>query len=1164
MANRKRRKNALKWSKHFAMFGAALLPGLAFTQHAKGQSYTVTRLGSLGGTTSDGGYKTHVTGINASGQVVGSDLIPDGSVSHAFLFDGTTMRDLGTLYGDPFANSEATGINANGQVSGWSEASIKVADNVSTPGYELIHYDWVQRGFLYTGSSMLDLGTFTDGIGSTPHSAAYAINDNGVVVGIAGNRRHAVDQPWQIPFRRSGTDMGGLGYINSSGLDIATLNPFAINNAGQIAGIIEGHPFVYDGSTMHVLGNLSDGNPWFDGAFSINASGQAVGALHGRAFLYDEEGMHDLAPLGKRFSKAYSINSSGQIVGTADDDDYTGFSFLYENGRSVDVNDLLDPQLGWRSSFDAQAINDSGQIAGIAGNDDGYFGVVLLTPGFRWQNLDGGWFNAPENWRTSVRPPGSADSAIFDLPNTYHGPVAFTENTSTRTLTVSKGQLTFDLRGYTYDVSDSAKIVGEDTLLQIQNGKLALGDMLKHDSVTIEGALEVVHDTSAERPAQLELRSSNPVLIKGKLKLTTVAGQVVTQPMVTAVNGLDVADTGSIVGSGHIKANLQSAGHIDLSKTSGAVRTTFTRAVVDATGTTQTIHVDGASQMLVDGDFTQTHAGKMSIELRENLRVPTTGAPTFAFAVTGKAKLDGTLELTRAANFRPEVGDRFNLMSYDSLEGRFTTFKGSVLKDESGDNFIDDRFIGLDYRKDHLEAITLETPRALLGDGIVTTTLSPKNGPRNLILATHGTNSNPDVWATALVAGISQQMSSSTKKTWDVATFDWSRFAGDITSFADGAVETARVGSEIGESLASWMKERGLSYQQVHLLGHSSGAWVVDGLADKLKDQGNQSGSHPFIHETLFDANAVPVGKSTRSASEWQLADSANYADHYVDNRSLTFIPVGLDYTNETLAAFNIDITALDGRGIFGSAPVKGPHGWPYGYYTLTVDDSSLLSAYFGARHSSELGLTQPSYKDKFGSLKFAQGGRVFLAPGPGNTAGVFAGSPQFGANLLQDPHTELINSDTGTVTVTAANELAMTTGSPVFSTVIFTLDHAANLMQFNYQFTGDADGLFSVFFGGSEIFEAQKSFTTEGLWTAGPLWLGDTLVPGTYSVLFRLDPLTESHSSILVSNLQFALASPVSGASVPEPSTVLVLVGTVGLLAFRRGSRKPDAIATA
>jgi probable HAF family extracellular repeat protein len=96
--------------------------------------------------------------INASGQVTGTTT-PEYR-SRAFLWDGTTMQDLGGLEG---GQSVGEHINASGQVIGLAETR-----------------DGSLHAFLWDGSTMLDLGTF-----GGFYSQALALNDAGQVTGFA-------------------------------------------------------------------------------------------------------------------------------------------------------------------------------------------------------------------------------------------------------------------------------------------------------------------------------------------------------------------------------------------------------------------------------------------------------------------------------------------------------------------------------------------------------------------------------------------------------------------------------------------------------------------------------------------------------------------------------------------------------------------------------------------------------------------------------------------------------------------------------------------------------------------------------------------------------------------------------------------------------------------
>ncbi|MEX2307082.1 MAG: PEP-CTERM sorting domain-containing protein [Pirellulales bacterium] len=295
-------------------------------------AYTVTDLGTLGGTSSIG------RGINASGHVTGESYMTGDAAFHAFLYDGA-MHDLGTLGG---TNSYGYGINDSGQVTGQSD---------TTGGAHAFLYD----------STMHDLGT----LGGS-YSYGIGINASGQVSGYSqttGGAAHA--------FLYDGTmnDLGTLGGTDSFG--------WGINDSGQMTGFskligdAEWHAFLYDG-TLHDLGTL--GGTQSEG-HGINASGHVAGTSYAtegsyHAFLYDGT-MNDL---GVSNSYGFGINGSGQVVGY-----FGNVAFLYTSGSGlVDLNSLIDPSSGWELST-ALAINDAGQITGwglIGGQQHAY----LLTP----------------------------------------------------------------------------------------------------------------------------------------------------------------------------------------------------------------------------------------------------------------------------------------------------------------------------------------------------------------------------------------------------------------------------------------------------------------------------------------------------------------------------------------------------------------------------------------------------------------------------------------------------------------------------------------------------------------------------------------------------------------------------------------------------------------
>ena len=125
----------------------------------------------------------------------------------------------------------------------------------------------------------------------------------------------------------------------------------------------------------------------FSIATAINDADEVVGqsaaagqVLH--AFLW-RGGMHDLGTLGgDNRSYATSINNLGQVVGWSGHStgviiDYTR-AVLWENGTSVDLNELIPPDSGWVLDS-AAAINNNSQIAGT-GRHNGVTRAFLLTP----------------------------------------------------------------------------------------------------------------------------------------------------------------------------------------------------------------------------------------------------------------------------------------------------------------------------------------------------------------------------------------------------------------------------------------------------------------------------------------------------------------------------------------------------------------------------------------------------------------------------------------------------------------------------------------------------------------------------------------------------------------------------------------------------------------
>jgi probable HAF family extracellular repeat protein len=347
----------LRFTRLLILFVLLLVLLAARPGHAQNSVYTITDLGSLGGT------RTAAFSINKSGEVAGFADLADGR-SQAFVYIGGTLFNLGTLGG---SDSYAYRISDSGFVIGRSQDA--------TGKYHAF--------VTILNGSMFDINSLDSKLGDS-FSVATAVNGLGQVVGYfqaPGPHMTARNRVFLYSDHRI-TDLGTFGGTDS----IVT----AINDSGQMAGTYgkeskadyaERVAFLYSGGQVIKLGSF--GNK-VTIATDLNNTGQVVGHSQNargeyHAFIYSGGALTDLGTLpGGTQSFAYGINSSGQVVGASDSASSTLHAVLHSSGVMKDLNTLIPANSGWVLT-EARAINSGGQIVGN-GVKDGEQRAFLLKP----------------------------------------------------------------------------------------------------------------------------------------------------------------------------------------------------------------------------------------------------------------------------------------------------------------------------------------------------------------------------------------------------------------------------------------------------------------------------------------------------------------------------------------------------------------------------------------------------------------------------------------------------------------------------------------------------------------------------------------------------------------------------------------------------------------
>jgi uncharacterized membrane protein len=337
---------------------------------------------------------------------------------------------------------------------------------------------------VFAYQQIIDLGTL-----GGQKSCAYSINDNGQIVGWAGQNPNASGDQKACLFDATGgganTYLGTLGGFQSCA--------YSINNNGQIVGqaadssdptpMSSPYACLFDSTGSGNNKNLGTLSAFSSAgiAYCINNNGYIVGqasksvvsggvilsSLHGCIFDQISNPFSvnwDLGSLGAYPSLAYSINNSQQIV---------GYSLSVSGGRTVGnraclfghplgTNNIDLGTLGGRESI-AYSINDSGLIVGSADYNYSYptDHACIFDPSGGGDNIDlgtlGGAMSTALFANNENQIVGYATDSSGQTKACLFDPTGQGKNTDLNTLIDQSSGWTLK---YAYGINNSGWIVG--------------------------------------------------------------------------------------------------------------------------------------------------------------------------------------------------------------------------------------------------------------------------------------------------------------------------------------------------------------------------------------------------------------------------------------------------------------------------------------------------------------------------------------------------------------------------------------------------------------------------------------------------------------------------------------------------------------------------------
>lgn len=399
--------------------------------------------------------------------------------------------------------------------------------------------------------------------------------------------------------------------------------------------------------------------------------------------------------------------------------------------------------------------------------------------------------------------------------------------------------------------------------------------------------------------------------------------------------------------------------------------------------------------------------------------------------------------------------------------------------------------------------------------------LNLPDGKKNLVLITNGwiaplfgdPTATQD-WLEKMQNAFEANIDSSE---WDVLVYDW-------TNEAQGKLPPLNRAFELGhaEGANIALKE----YDHVHLIGHSTGAALIEAASAQILQKSPSTTIHTTFLDpfTPFCAYAELYGAS----SEW--------SDNYINSGDLLFTESRLRN------AYNVDVTPLNDGSVSG-------HSWPHKYYTESIINAQYDSLGFA--------LSAEAVSGSWPLAGLDVGNGFSCDPTAERLDDIinFSLSPNTATDIVL---TQIYTSNTGRVLLDGVKAF-LSTGSPVWLQLLLDFKVPVNFVSFEYLFGGEfgAEGLLSVFINDRPLAQIDQRYSYDKF--SQHLLMFPSTFEGLHTLSFRLDPYSDAISSIELQNIRTGYSEfpSLEHSSVPEPSSLALLcISSISLVPILRRKR--------